>query len=37
MGKNIVKANDEINPEELPKLNVFKGNYRAQLRSVKDD
>ena len=36
-GMAIVKANDDINPEELPRLDVFKGQYRAQLRSVKDD
>ncbi|WP_298276109.1 heavy metal-associated domain-containing protein [Ferroplasma sp.] len=36
-GMAIVKANNDINPEELPRLDVFKGQYRAQLRSVKDD
>ena len=36
-GMAIVRANDEINPEELPRLDVFKGNYSAQLRSVRDD
>lgn len=36
-GIAIVKAANETNPDELPKLDVFKGHYKAQVRSVKDD
>lgn len=36
-GTAVVKANDKTDPEGLTRLNVFKGQYRAQLRSVKDD
>ena len=36
-GMAIVKADSGTDPEALPKLDVFKGQYRAQVRSVKDD
>ena len=36
-GIAIVKAANEIDPDTLPRLDVFSGHYRAQLRSVKDD
>ena len=36
-GIAIVKAANEIDPDALPRLDVFSGHYRAQLRSVKDD
>ena len=36
-GIAIVKADNGIDPEALPKLDVFKGHYKAQVRSVKDD
>jgi copper chaperone CopZ len=36
-GVAVVKAMDSVEPENLLKLDVFKGQYRAQLRSVKDD
>ena len=35
-GRAIVKADDNIDPKELEKLDVFtKTHYRAQVRSVK--
>ena len=36
-GIAIVKADNEIKPEDLTNLNVFKGKYKAQTRSVKND
>jgi copper chaperone CopZ len=36
-GMAIVKADNGFDPEEIPKLDVFKGHYKAQVRSVKDD
>lgn len=36
-GIAIVKAANETDPDTLPRLDVFSGHYRAQLRSVKDD
>ena len=36
-GMAIVKAVNGTDPEELPRLDVFKGQYRAQVRSVRDD
>ena len=36
-GIALVKAGHETTPENLLKLDVFKSQYRAQLRSVKDE
>ena len=36
-GIAIVKADNGFDPDEIPKLDVFKGHYKAQVRSVKDD
>jgi len=36
-GIAVVRAMDTVNPEELVQLDVFKGQYRAQLRGVKND
>ncbi len=36
-GMAIVKTDNSLNPEDLLKLSVFNGKYRAQLRSVKDE
>ncbi len=37
-GKAIVKADDNIDPEDLKKLDVFtKTHYKAQVRSVNDE
>jgi len=36
-GIAVVKARETLEPENLLKLDVFKGQYRAQLRSVKND
>ncbi len=36
-GMAVVRATDITNPDELIKLDVFKGQYRAQIRSVNND
>lgn len=36
-GMAVVKAMDTLEPESLLKLEVFKGQYRAQLKSVKNE
>jgi len=37
-GKAVVKADDNIDPKNLEKLDVFtKTHYKAQVRSVNDE
>ena len=36
-GMAVVRTTDITNPDDLIKLDVFKGQYRAQVRSVKND
>ncbi|AGO61576.1 MULTISPECIES: heavy-metal-associated domain-containing protein [Ferroplasma] len=36
-GMAVVKAMDTVDPENLLKLDVFKGQYKAQLKSVKNE
>ena len=36
-GMAMVKASNDVDPDELPRLDVFRGKYKAQVRSVKDD
>jgi len=36
-GMAVVKAMDTVDPGNLLKLEVFKGQYKAQLKSVKNE
>ena len=36
-GMAMVKAANEVYPEELIRQDVFRGHYKAQVRSVKND
>ena len=36
-GMAMVKATNEVDPEELIRQDVFRDHYKAQVRSVKDD
>ncbi len=36
-GMAMVKAANEVDPEELIRQDVFRGHYKAQVRSVKND
>jgi copper chaperone CopZ len=36
-GMAMVKAANEVDPEGLIRQDVFRGHYKAQVRSVKND